>query len=406
MITKCYIYLKDYKNAVFNIDSALSSYFTLSKSFNDNHSKRYNPKIMIFVETNIFLNILFTYSLLCNSFKKPFASNFIILKIFDTSLFILNNIHYNGAINMMNFLEKNKSNLNRLSKNFYKNSNLLKEYENLKNFFTKMASRLYFKNVGKISETKTNNSDKNQTLIESVRKSKFSSNLKSDFVTSKMSSRYNNKYRNMYKNITFCLSEKIINKIDLQDFKHIIIYYLKKYFIQNDNDLFSFIQFGSNGKKTFFLNPCSLNEFCNKFNKIKNDVENINIPKNNSPLFMGLYDILNSVIQNFQTSKLNDNIIMLFMNSDDIRFSSIPDCINIVGELNKNNNSVYFFSFGENIDTQKINNIQSFLNGLIEGYFFEIKNFEQIKEFFVNISNNKKQSNFFKFDYESFEHYL
>jgi len=61
---------------------------------------------MLFVETNIFQYILFTFSIICNSFKKPFASNFIILKIFDTSPFILNNIHYNGGINIMNFLEK------------------------------------------------------------------------------------------------------------------------------------------------------------------------------------------------------------------------------------------------------------------------------------------------------------
>ena len=174
-VTKCYIYLKDYKNAIFNIDSALSLYFNFSKSFNDNHSKRYNPKIMLFVETNIFQYILFTFSTLCNSFKKPFASNFIILKIFDTSPFILNNIHYNGGINKMNFLEKNKSKLNRFSKNFYNNPNLLKKYENLKNYFTKITSRLYFKSIDKYSETKKNdnNSRKNQTPVESFKRSKF-----------------------------------------------------------------------------------------------------------------------------------------------------------------------------------------------------------------------------------------
>ena len=406
MITKCYIYLKDYKNAIFNIDSALSLYFNFSKSFNDNQSKRYNPKIMFFVETNIFQYILFTFSILCNSFKKPFASNFIILKIFDTSPFILNNIHYNGAINIMNFLEKNKSKLNRFSKNFYNNPNLMKEYENLKNYFTKITSRLYFKNKDKIPGNEVDDSDKNQNIIESLRKSKFSSNMKSDFVTSRMCSRYYNKYRNIYKNITFCLSEKIFEQINIEEFKYITINYLKKYFNQNNKDIFSFIQFGSNGEKTLFLNPCSLNEFCNKFKKTNNYVENVIISAKNSTLFMGLYDLLNSVIQNYQASKLNDNIIMLFINSEDIRFSCIADCINIVEELNKNNTSVYFFCFDKIVDGNKINNIQSFLNGLIDGYFFEIKNYKQIKEFFVNISNNKKQSNFFKFDFESFDHYL
>ena len=231
--------------------------------------------------------------------------------------------------------------------------------------------------------------------------------MKSDFISSKMSSRYYNKYTNMNKNITFCLSEKIIDQINIQDFKYITINYLQKYFNQNDKDIFSFIQFGSNGKKTLFLNHCSLNYFCNKLQKIKNYVENANnILQKDSSLFMGLYDILNSIIQNYQINKLNDNIIMLFMNSEDIRFSCIFDCINIVEELNKSNTSVYFFSFDKIVDNKKINNIQSFLNGLIDGYFFKIKNYKQIEEFFVNISNNKKQSNFFKFDYESYEHYL
>jgi len=231
--------------------------------------------------------------------------------------------------------------------------------------------------------------------------------MKSDFITSKMSSRYYNKYTNMNKNITFCLSEKIIDQINIQDFKYITINYLQKYFNQNDKDIFSFIQFGSNGKKTLFVNHCSLNYFCNKLQKIKNYVENANnILQKDSSLFMGLYDILNSIIQNYQINKLNDNIIMLFMNSEDIRFSCIVDCINIVEELNKSNTSVYFFSFDKIVDNKKINNIQSFLNGLIDGYFFKIKNYKQIEEFFVNISNNKKQSNFFKFDYESYEHYL
>ena len=406
MISKCYINLKDYKNAIFNIEQALTIFFDFSKNFNENRSKRYNPKVMLFVETNIFQYILFTFSILCNSFKKPFASNYIILKIFDTSPFILNNIHYNGSINITNFFEKYKSQINSFIKNLKKKPYLLKEYENIKNHFTKITSRLYLKNIDKIMERKNNNNDKNQTINESITKSKFSSNMKTDLITSKMSSRYYNKYRNIHKNITLCLSEKIFNQINIQEFKDIIINYLKKYFIQNDNDLFSFFQFGSNGKKTILIPPCSLNEFCTKLYKIKNNIENINTSKTNSNLFMGLYDILFSIIQNYQTSKSKDNIIMLFMNSEDIRFSCKADCINIVEELNKNNNSVYFFCFDKIIDNQKINNIQSFLNGLIEGYFFEIKDYQQIKEIFANISDNKKQSSFFKFDYQGFDNYL
>ena len=197
----------------------------------------------------------------------------------------------------------------------------------------------------------------------------------------------------------------------MQKFKYVIIKYLTKYFTEDEYDKFSFFQFGANGNKTLSLKPCSLKEFCSKFSKTKNNVETANtvskkIKLEISPLFMGLYDILNSIIKNYQTSGLSDNIIMVFMNSEDIRFSSIDDCINIVDELNKNNTSLYFFCFEEIIDEQKINNIQSFLNGLNEGNFFKIKKYQQIKEIFINISNNKHQSNFFKFDYDCYEHYL
>ena len=91
------------------------------------------------------------------------------------------------------------------------------------------------------------------------------------------------------------------------------------------------------------------------------------------------------------------------MDSEDIRFSSIEDCLNIVEDLNKKNASVYFFTYDENIKEKKVNNIQSFLNGLIEGNFYRIKNYQQIKQIFINISTIKNQSSFFSFDYDNFE---
>ena len=54
------------------------------------------------------------------------------------------------------------------------------------------------------------------------------------------------------------------------------------------------------------------------------------------------------------------------MDTEDIRFSSVDDCLNIVEDLNKKNVSVYFFTYDENIKEEKVNNIQSFLNGLIK----------------------------------------
>ena len=54
MISKCYIELNDYKSAIININDALTLYFEFSQAFKDYHAKNYNPKIMLFVESNIF----------------------------------------------------------------------------------------------------------------------------------------------------------------------------------------------------------------------------------------------------------------------------------------------------------------------------------------------------------------
>ena len=94
---------------------------------------------------------------------------------------------------------------------------------------------------------------------------------------------------------------------------------------------------------------------------------------------------------------------MIFMESEDIRFSSVEDCLSIVDDLNKKNASLYFFSYDENIKEEKVNNIQSILSGLTEGYFYHIKSYQQLKQICINISKVKSQSNFFGFDYDLFE---
>ena len=127
---------------------------------------------------------------------------------------------------------------------------------------------------------------------------------------------------------------------------------------------------------------------------------------NNSEGFIGLYDIFDSIIKNYQKTEENDNIIMLFIDEKYIRFSSINDCLSIVEALNGNNVNFFFFCFNEIIINNKVNNIQSFLNGLIEGHLFQIKNYEQLKEIFVNLSTKDHQINFFKYDYDCFEHNL
>ena len=99
---------------------------------------------------------------------------------------------------------------------------------------------------------------------------------------------------------------------------------------------------------------------------------------------------------------MNNDIILLFINSDDIRFQSITDCIKIVEDLKKKNASLFIISYDNIIEPEKINNIHSFLNGFFEGYFFQIKNYQQLKQIFINISNIKYQSNFFGYDFDIF----
>ena len=119
-----------------------------------------------------------------------------------------------------------------------------------------------------------------------------------------------------------------------------------------------------------------------------------------------MFDIFETIISNYQKTGEADNIIIIFINAKDIRFASVSDCLNIVEKLNDNNTSVFFFCFDEIIEKQKINNIQSFLNGLVEGYFFQIKNYQQLKEIFVNLSTMKYQTNFFRYDYDFFNNFL
>ena len=414
MISKCYEKLKDYKSAIININEALSLYFKFSKTFKENNLKHYNPKAMLFIESNIYHNILYTFSQICSEFNKPSASNWIILKIFETSPFLLSNIHHQAGITLFNFFEKNKTKMNKYDQNFYKNSIILKEFDIIKKLYGKIISRLYSKKVNykyKTSSTKKlvdsnyTTSNKTLTVTESVTDiSKASSNLKKEMTTSKVSTALQNRNKRLNKIITICLSERILEKINGQELKDVLIKYFQKYFIPNENDKFSFIQFASNGKKNVFIKLETLNNFLLKLQKIKTSfklIDSFNPNKNFQ--FTEFYSLLDTIIKTYPHTEETDNIIMILMESKDIRFSTEFECLNIVDDLNKKNASVYFFCFEKKIKEEKVNNIQSFLNGLIEGYFFHIKNYQQLKQIFVNISSVKSQSNFFGFDYNIFE---
>ena len=177
----------------------------------------------------------------------------------------------------------------------------------------------------------------------------------------------------------------------------------------NESDKFSFIQFANNGKKTVYFKMEQLDYFLLKIQKTKSTFELADsfTPNSNIP-FMELYNIFDSIIKNYPSTEDNetDNIIIMFINSDDIRFTSINECLNIVDKLNKKNTSVFLLTYDDEIKKDKINNIQSFLDGLFEGYFFQIKNYQQLKQIFINISTIKYQSNFFGYDYNCLDNEL
>jgi hypothetical protein len=226
----------------------------------------------------------------------------------------------------------------------------------------------------------------------------FSSTFKREVATGKISTLYYSKNKNLNKIITLCLSEKILKNVNGLELKDIIIKYFQKYFIMNENDKFKFIQFSHNGKKTINLKMEQLDYFILKIQKTKNCFELKDSFEHNKNLpFTELFNLLDSIIKSYppQDETLTDNIIIMFINSDDIRFSSINECIKIVDELNKKNVSVFLLSYDDEIQKQKINNIHSFLNGLFEGYFFQIKSYQQLKQIFINLSTVKNQSNFF-----------
>ena len=288
----------------------------------------------------------------------------------------------------------------------------MNEYDKLKKKLIKFFSRLSEKNVKEKNKKEgsfitggdiNTRSINKKTAKENTMSVKFSSNINA----SKYKSMYNiNRNRRLKKNITICVNENILEKIKWGQFKDILIKYLNKYFTINEDDKFGYVQSGSNGIITKSFLSLPLNQFIHKFNKIINNIElnPYSIVDNESKVFIGIYDIFDSIINNYKKTEENDNIIMFFIDEKDIRFSSVADCLNIVDALNENNTSVFFFSFNKIIDEKKVNNIQSFLNGLIEGYFFQIKNYQQLKEIFVNLSTLKYQISFFKYDYDCFDH--
>ena len=68
--------------------------------------------------------------------------------------------------------------------------------------------------------------------------------------------------KTQYKNITLCISEKLLQEINGDELKDVIIKFYKKCFSNGvEEDKFNFIQFSCNGKKTLSIKADSLEIF-------------------------------------------------------------------------------------------------------------------------------------------------
>ena len=351
MISKCYLNLNDYKNSINYINEALNLYFDFSKIFKEYHSSTYNSKVMLFVETNIFQYILFTLSSICSTFRKPNATIWITFKIFNTSPFILNNVHYTGALILKNLLDKYKSKIKQLNKkNPLHNRSLIIQLEKTQKNLIKTISRLYEKTLVDKNTNEINIKMGEDFMTKSINKTTLdkTSKLSSNLNTSKYKSIYFTKIKRLKKNITLCLNENILDKIDWMEFRDVMIKYLLKYFRGNPNDNFGYIQYDVNGLKTKLFLSKTLKEFILRLSGVKNNSKLIdNSIKNKSETFLGLSNIFAPILNNYQEFEQRDNIIFLFIDSKDIKFSSVIDCVNTVDELNQNNTSLFIFSFDE-----------------------------------------------------------
>ena len=265
MISRCYLELKNYKEAMININEALFLFSDLQKAFKDKHY--FNTKIMMFTENYIFQIIILTMSQTTFSFKKYPQSCWILMKMLETSPFAFNNIHFQACSLLYNSLTK--------IENYY---NLpFRQIDKYKKRINKMYSRISIRlfnnivNMNKGSSSNTINIDKE----------KYTNNL-----TLSISSLYHlSNY--IHKNISLCISEKIIKILNGDELKSIIIKYFKKCFSNGENE-FCFIQFSHNGKKTVNIKSDSLEFFLQKLemNKIAFQTKDIFNKNNNEIKFM------------------------------------------------------------------------------------------------------------------------
>ena len=420
MIAKCNLELSEYKNAITSLSKALELFFELEKIFKDTNNMTYNPSIMMFSLNFIFQTIIYTMVQVTYFSYKFHTCIYLIMKIMETSPFISQKIFYNCSFIAQSIIGKTK---------LKKNSII---YDNTKKFFTKLFTRLYvryYNNTTEINLIKLmynlSSSRRMSTKLEltsgisSMNKITMLESFKpKDSQNAKLSGPIINNLTNN-KTINICVSEKIMSQKNGNILKDVIINYIEECFYNNnDNDKFSYVQFSHNGKKNIYIKPVKKEILIQKL-KIDKNEKNIkdNLIYNSNNLFNEFYNLLNDfieicknnnddIISNNMKFNVDDNIILMFINTEDVRFNDKEDCKKIVYDLNKYNFSLYLISYEEIIEPDKIKNIKSFMTGLFDAHFFQIKNYQQIKQIFMNISTKQTKENIFEYNYENLDLFL
>ena len=420
MISKCYLELKNYKESMLNINEALLFLSDIKKAFKD--KQYFNPKVMMFTENYIFQSIVLTIAKITFNFGKYYESCWILMKIIETSPFVFDNLHFQVCYLLTNCLNK----IDNMKDVPFRQ---IDKYQNkINKIFARINARLFNKKGNIKSDKYTNNSI---ILNNQINNMSISDNIintsKSKHKLPKnkeIYSKYSNKkslsinsffhiQRNRNKNIILCISEKYIKHIKGDEFKYIIIKFMKKFFNNNKNeDKFSFIQFSYNGKKTISIKSNSLRIFLQKLesNKIAFKVNDGDFNQNNANFqFSELSNLFMSIIKSHKkinNENKDDNIIILFINTSDIRFNGQKECVDTINELNNNNYSVIIFTYDFEITEEKIEGIYSFMNGLNDGHFFRVKNYQQIKQVLMNFSGINIQEKFNNYNYEITDYML
>ena len=419
MISKCYIELKNYKESMININEALLLFSELQKSFKD--KPYFYPKVMMFTENYIFQSIMLTLAQATYNFNKYSQSCWILMKMIETSPFVFNMIHFQACFLLWQNLNQIDNSFNlpyrqidKYKKKIYKmfsriNVRLLFSKEKISNIDSSRNSNIN----NKISNPSINNIQVN-TLNVSIDNKGNPNNLKrltrnkeiaAGGFSASLSSLTNNT-KNHFKNITLCVSEKLLVDINGEELKDVIIKFFKKCFSDEiEEDKFGFIQFSYNGKKTISMKSDSISMFLQKLesNKIAFKLNDIYIKNYKQIQFMEFSNLFLSIIKSdkqVNSEEKGDNIIIIFINTCDIRFNGQKECVDTINELNINNYSVIIFTYDTEIEKEKIEGIYSFVYGLNDGHFFQVQNYQQIKQVFMNFCVKDSQESFNNYNYK------